>query len=47
MAAWSWFALVTYVIGVAAAVVLLLIFIVGCFVLWYGINQFDEWNDKW
>ena len=47
MAAWSWFAKEIYAIGVTAAVVVLLIFIVGCLVLWYGIDQFDEWNDKW
>lgn len=47
MAVQCGFAKVMCAIGITAAVVVLLIVVTGFFVIMYGINHFDEWDEKW
>lgn len=47
MAAGSIFLKIICVVGIAAAVAVLLIMLVGMAVICYGIRHFDEWEEKW
>ena len=47
MAAVDVFAEVICTIGIAAAMIVLLIVIAGFLVSMYGIWHFDEWHEKW
>ncbi len=47
MAAGSMFEKIICVVGIAAALAVLVAAFVGTAVILYGINHFDEWEEKW
>ncbi len=47
MAAGSIFEKIICIIGIAAALAVLLITLTGAAVICYGIRHFDEWEEKW
>lgn len=47
MAAGSIFLKIICVVGIAAAVAVLIIMLVGAAVICYGIRHFEEWEEKW
>lgn len=47
MAAGSIFLKIICVVGIAAALAVLLIMAIGMAVICYGIRHFDEWEEKW